>query len=98
MKTRIERKTGGARLREVAVDEAVYAGDYQAAIAVARAGGWVLCPKCKSVLKVAPTLEDAKRLGTHPGIFCPKEAKHVAVHFNLSDVRDSVMGQFEKPK
>lgn len=53
------------------MDEIVFVGDVEAAIAFAESGGRVLCPRCRSVLKIATTLEDARRLRTHPGIFCP---------------------------
>jgi hypothetical protein len=39
----------------------------------------VLCPKCRSELKVALDFESADRLGVHPGIFCPNGHVNVLI-------------------
>ena len=43
------------------------------------AGYKVVCPICKSELIVALDKESSKKYKTHPGIFCPKDSKHVMI-------------------
>jgi len=43
----------------------------------------ILCPHCQSEMVFAPTWKDARRLAVHPGIYCPKDRKHVASMFEL---------------
>ncbi len=42
-----------------------------------------LCPVCGATLIVILTNEEAQKWEKHPGIYCPKDSKHVWRMFNL---------------
>lgn len=56
--------------------------------ALIKSGHTLICPKCNKELTVALTLEKAKELQIHPGIYCPENSKHFCILIELVSVRN----------
>lgn len=54
-----------------------------------REGGKFVCAKCNFNLITAFTIDEAKKKGIVPGLYCPKNINHVNIHFHLKDERDN---------
>ncbi len=42
------------------------------------------CPKCRKDLLLLLSWEEARKLGLHPGIFCPEDRRHFEIFLNLT--------------
>lgn len=64
-------------------------------------GEIAVCPKCSSDLIVAFDWDIANKHSGHPGIFCPKDAKHFQILFNIqrknSSTTDDALGAAVAP-
>jgi hypothetical protein len=48
-----------------------------------REGVKILCARCRSPLTIALDHETATKHNVHPGVYCPKDERHVMVMANL---------------
>jgi hypothetical protein len=48
-----------------------------------REGATILCAQCRSPLTIALDQESARKQNIHPGVYCPKDQRHVMVIANL---------------
>jgi hypothetical protein len=53
------------------------------------AGERLVCYRCRTPLVVARTFEEANRLKTLPGIYCPQSESHVFVHLQLRSTAEA---------
>lgn len=60
------------------------------ALETAKAGAKIFCRTCGSELIVVTDTEMSTQLKKHPGIYCPKDSQHIAVLFELKDMRKSM--------
>jgi hypothetical protein len=61
-----------------------------------KAGDKFLCERCNSELIIALNLDDSKKLGITPGIYCPKDTSHIYIHIYLKEARDRMHALFNK--
>ena len=50
----------------------------------------LICDDCESELLVALTLAEANQKGIIPGIYCPKDGKHLYIHIYTREARDKM--------
>lgn len=59
-------------------------------------GYTLLCPKCGKELTVALTLDKAKELQIHPGVYCQENPKHFHMMVELAEAHRKFWNKFDK--
>jgi hypothetical protein len=70
----------------------IYDGTYERfkeATAAHRAGMRLVCFRCRTPLLVALDAREAARGKIRPGVYCPKNQNHVALHLHLQKASDA---------
>lgn len=52
---------------------------------IVKNGDTPICRRCKSPLEIAFTREESKKLGIHPGVYCPKNKNHMCIMIEIWD-------------